>query len=96
MRQILKVAEPFRARPRTFDRLLAERGEIGRKDLDDFEAQYVRAREHRRAVAIKAAHAQRREIAHAQEPEQREGMLSPSETEARHEALDTYQALKQD
>ena len=93
---LLKVAEPFRARPRTFDRLLAERGEIGRKDLDDFEAQYVRAREHRRAVALKAAHAQRREIAHAQEPEQREGMPLPPETEARREALDTYQALKRD
>ena len=93
---LLKVAEPFRARPRTFDRLLAERGEIGRRDLDDFEAQYVRAREHRRAVAVKAASAQRREAGRVREPRQREGMPPLPETDARHEALITYEALKQD
>ena len=93
---LLKVAEPFRARPRTFDRLLAERGEIGRRDLDDFEAQYVRAREHRRVVTLKTAHAQRREPAHVRKPEQRQDMPPPRETEARREALGAYEALKQD
>ena len=58
---LLKVAEPFRARPKMFDRLLAERGGIDRKDLDGFEAQYARARDHRRSVALKTAQARRRE-----------------------------------
>ena len=58
---LLKVAEPFRARPRTFDRLLAERGRIGRKELDGFEALHDRASRHRRAATMRHMHRIRRE-----------------------------------
>ena len=58
---LLKQAAPFRARPRTFDRLLAERAGIGRQDLDAFEALHARAGTYRRSTALKAAQAQRME-----------------------------------
>ena len=56
---LLKQAAPFRARPRTFDRLLAERAGIGRQDLDAFEALHARAGTYRRSTALKAAQARR-------------------------------------
>ena len=56
---LLKQAAPFRARPRTFDRLLAERAGIGRQDLDAFEALHARAGTYWRSAAFKAARAQR-------------------------------------
>ena len=109
---LLKVAEPFRARPAMFERLLAERGAIARKDLDGFEAQYVRAREHRRVVSIRAAHARRRETMETRQPEQElnRGEMSPgtesavtaapetthTPVDARQAAWDAYETLKQD
>ena len=74
---LLKVAEPFRARPKMFDRLLAERGGIDRKDLDGFEAQYARARKHRSSVALKRTQAWRPETVAGRELEQ----------ESRHELM---------
>ena len=56
---LLKQAAPFRARPRTFDRLLAERAGIGRQDLDAFEALHASAGTYWRSTALKAAQAQR-------------------------------------
>ena len=47
---LLKQAAAFRARPDDFASLLAQRGGIGRKDLDAFEELHARARRHRRAV----------------------------------------------
>ena len=110
--ELLKVAEPFRARPAMFDRLLAERGGIARKDLDGFEAQYVRAREHRRAVTLRTAYARRRETIEARKPEQEpdRGEMAPRsepavtaapETaqfpeDAKQAAWDAYEVLKQD
>ena len=87
---LLKVAEPFRARPRTFERLLAERGGIGRKELDGFEALYVRAREHRRVVALKEAHAGRREMAEPRDIEQqrKRGEIAPRAEPAAEKAPD--------
>ena len=109
---LLKVAEPFRARPAMFERLLAERGTIARRDLDGFEAQYVRAREHRRVVSIRAAHARRRETIKARQPEQElnRGEMAPvaesaamavpetahTPMDARQAAWDAYETLKQD
>ena len=55
---LLKQATPFRARPRTFERLLAERAGIARQDLDAFEALHARAGTYRRSTALKAAQAQ--------------------------------------
>ena len=56
---LLKQAAPFRAKPRTFNRLLAERAGIGRQDLDAFEALHARAGTYWRSAALKAAQAQR-------------------------------------
>ena len=110
--ELLKVAEPFRSRPAMFDRLLAERGGIARKDLDGFEAQYVRAREHRRAVTLRAAYARQRETIKARKAEQEpdRGEMAPRsepavtaarETaqipeDAKQAAWDAYEVLKED
>ena len=50
---LLKQAEAFRARPDDFASLLAERGGIGRRDLDAFENLHRRARRHRRAATMR-------------------------------------------
>ena len=50
---LLKQAEAFRARPDDFASLLAERGGIGRRDLDAFEDLHTRARRHRRAATMR-------------------------------------------
>ena len=68
---LLKQAAPFRARPRTFERLLAERAGIGRQDLDAFEALHARAGTYRSSATLKAAQAQRIEerLDHERTPE---------------------------
>ncbi len=53
---LLKQAEAFRARPDDFASLLAERGGIGRRDLDAFEDLHRRARRHRRAATMRHVH----------------------------------------
>ena len=50
---LLKQAAAFRARPDDFASLLAERGGIGRRDLDAFEELHTRARRHRRAATMR-------------------------------------------
>ena len=70
---LLKQAETFRARPAEFASLLAERGGIGPKDLDAFEALHARASRHRRAATMRHVHRIKREAeqAPAQQPEPR-------------------------
>ena len=58
---LLKQAAAFRARPDDFASLLAERGGIGRKDLDAFEELLARARRHRRAATMRYVHRIKRE-----------------------------------
>ena len=58
---LLKQAEIFRARPGDFASLLAQRGGIGRKDLDAFEDLHTRARRHRRAATMRHVHRIKRE-----------------------------------
>ena len=58
---LLKQAAAFRARPDEFASLLAERGGIGRRDLDAFEELHVRARSHRRAATMRYVHQIKRE-----------------------------------
>ena len=86
---LLKQAETFRARPDDFASLLAERGGIGRKDLDAFEDLHTRARRHRRASTMRYVHRIKREAEQAPEqqpvPELRQGEL-PLEDD--HAALD--------
>ena len=57
---LLRQAERFRARP-VYEPLLAERADIGRSELDAFEALHDRARRHRRAATMRAVHRTKRE-----------------------------------
>ena len=85
---LLKQAAAFRARPDDFASLLAERGGIGRKDLDAFEELHTRARRHRRAATMRYVHRIKREAeqgAQQPKPELRQGEL-PLEDD--HAALD--------
>ena len=73
---LLKQAETFRARPDDFASLLAQRGGIGRKDLDAFEDLHTRARCHRRAATMRYVHRIKREAEQQGiEPEKRQGGL---------------------
>ena len=72
---LLKQADTFRARPAEFAFLLAERGGIGRRDLDAFEDLHTRARHHRRAATMRYVHQIKREAKQqGLEPEMRQGM----------------------
>ena len=86
---LLKQAAAFRARPDDFASLLAERGAIGRRDLDAFEDLHTRARRHRRAATMRYVHRIKREAEQGPEqqpgPELRQGEL-PLEDD--HAALD--------
>ncbi len=73
---LLKQAEIFRARPGDFASLLAQRGGIGRKDLDAFEDLHTRARRHRRASTMRYVHRIKREAEQQGiEPKRRQGVL---------------------
>ena len=86
---LLKQAAAFRARPDDFASLLAERGGIGRRDLDAFKDLHTRARRHRRAATMRYVHRIKREAEQGPEqqpgPELRQGEL-PLEDD--HAALD--------
>ena len=49
--QVLSAAEPFRRDPHRFRDLLQQRGSLDPQDLDDFAAQYARAKNAQRAAA---------------------------------------------
>ena len=73
---LLKQAAAFRARPDDFAPLLAQRGGIGRKDLDAFEELHARARGHRRAATMRYVHQIKREAEQqGLEPDMRQGVL---------------------
>ena len=73
---LLKQAAAFRARPDDFASLLAQRGDIGRKDLDAFEELHARARRHRRAATMRHVHRIKREAEQqGVEPEKRQEAL---------------------
>ena len=74
---LLKQAAAFSARPDDFASLLAERGGIGRKDLDAFEELHARARRHRRAATMRHVHRIKREAEQqGHEPEKRQEALA--------------------
>ena len=58
---LLRQVAPFRARPKAFTALLAERAGIGCEDLETFEALHDRAHQHRRAATMRQVHRTRRE-----------------------------------
>ena len=71
---LLKQAESFRARPGEFASLLAERGGIGRKDLDAFKELHTRVRRHRRAATMRYVHRVKQEAAQqGVDPDMRQG-----------------------
>ena len=82
---LMKQVASFRARAKTFDRLLAGRAGIGDNDLDAFEQLHERARRHRSAATMRQVHQTRRETesqdvqpqqAEAVRPEGRQGTLA--------------------
>ena len=74
-----KQAAAFRARPDDFASLLAQRGGIGRRDLDAFEELHARARRYQRAATMRHVHRIKKEAeqeAQQPKPELREGELA--------------------
>ena len=74
---LLKRASPFRTRLRTYERLLGERADIGKQDLDEFEALYARAGKYRRAAMLKTTQPLREEKARKQD----QGRAHPAPSE---------------
>ena len=58
---LLKQAEIFRARSHDFASLLADRGGIARRDLDEFQDLHARAQRHKRAATMRHVHLIKRE-----------------------------------
>ena len=58
---LMKQAASFRARPQTFERLLAERAGIGQDELDELRNQQDRARRYLRSVTARTTHAARQD-----------------------------------
>ena len=76
---LLKQAETFRARSNEFASLLADRGGIARKDLDEFQDLHARAQRHKRAATMRHVHRIKREAeqeARPPTPGLRQGGLS--------------------
>ncbi len=80
---LMKQAASFRARPRTFERLLADRAGIGQGEIEEFGAVYARAGSYRRAAAARAAHARQPEPERAQEAGRAVETVETVETAAR-------------
>ena len=80
---LMKQAASFRARPQTFDRLLADRAGIGHAEIEAFGDVYARARSYRRATAARAAHARQVTSRRAQAAEEASRAVEPVETAAR-------------
>ena len=58
---LMKQAASFRARPGTFERLLAERAGIGQREIEELAEVHARAGGYRRSVQARASHAVRQE-----------------------------------
>ena len=61
---LMKQARLFRARPQVFERLLAERADIGAHELAELGEVYSRAGKHLRSVKAKVSHAARQDAPH--------------------------------
>ena len=73
---LMKQAASFRARPRTFERLLSERAGIGDSELQELRDVHARAGSYLRSVAARAAHARQNTEA-ASEQARRDGEPAP-------------------
>ena len=62
---LMKQAASFKARPRVFERLLAERAGIGQGELQELREVHVRAGSYLRSVSARAASATRQSAQHA-------------------------------
>ena len=56
-RALMKQTQMFRARPQVFERLLAERADIGGREIEELGEVHAQTSSYRRSVAGKAAHA---------------------------------------
>ena len=74
---LLKQAASFRARPEALASLLAERGGIGREELQEFKALHDHAHRYRRAALMRHVHRTKRELQRqGLEPEARQAELA--------------------
>ena len=83
---LMKRAEVFRARPRVFERLLAERAGIRGGDLEELREVHARASGYRRSVKAAASHAVRHGAPH-QEPGIVEAIAAGTASPASESAL---------
>ena len=90
---LMKQAASFRARPHTFERLLADRAGIGQGEMKEFGEVYARAGSYRRAAAARAAHARQPEP--SQEAQEAGRAEEPVETVSRsREAVRAEEPVK--
>ena len=85
---LMKQAASFRARPRTFERLLSERAGIGDGELRELREGHARAGSYLRSAAARAAHA-RQNAEEASEQARRDGEPAPEPARQTASAAET-------
>ena len=85
---LMKQAASFRARPRTFERLLSERAGIGDGELQELRDVHVRAGSYLRSAAARAAHA-RQDTEGGSEQARRDGEPAPESARQTTSAAET-------
>ena len=80
---LMKQAASFRARPRTFERLLSERAGIGDSELQELRDVHARAGSYLRSAAARAAHARRTEPERSREAQESSRAEEPVDTVTR-------------
>ena len=93
---LLKQAETFRTRPADYSSLLAERGGIGRKELDAFEELHDRASRHRRAATMRHVHRIKRETEAVPAPDHHRQSAGMGTAPARPDVRTLYEAVQRD
>ena len=83
---LMKQARLFRARPQLYERLLAERAGIGRREIEELGEVHARAGSYRRSVAGKAAPAQQTDTDRSQELAQADAPVETPAGPAEHVA----------
>ena len=93
---LLKQAETFRARPADYSSLLAERGGIGRKELDAFEELHDRASRHRRAATMRHVHRIKRETEAVPAPDHHRQSAGTGTAPARPDVRTLHEAVQRE
>ena len=86
---LMKQAAAFRARPQVFERLLAERAAIGRREIEELGEVHSRAGKYLRSASARAARAAKQDAVH-EEPGIVEAMAAESAAPAAEPARDQH------